>query len=349
MQMKAFAAKIVDSLRPSRLRRNMRHNWPYLALFVVVVIPLLWMALAIAVRGHMFSFTGGAPTPDELKIFLTFIGGGLATAVTMFGALLTRTHNARERRRMQLEAVLKAFDYMPKRPADRISGALSAMVMLGQKQVALRVLEAAWKRGEVDSEAATWVLGQIMREDLDSDAFDREYLDPSAVEEASALLLIHADELTDRSRELTYSFPGDMDTNWQRQLPRGAKNNVLKASARVLLSQNRQWWSPKGRMPSFPTRVWLDCINHEYDPVIRSSAAVLLKALRSCFPEAEVAGAPELAQKVDVALQSQKALSRHEEVPEGYTVLAQQILKKFNADTAWQQEAGYRFSLSISS
>lgn len=231
---------------------------------------------------------------------------------------------------MQLEAVLKAFDYMPDRPADRISGALSAMVLLGQKQVALRVLATAWEKREVGPGTATWVLGQILRTDSDSDAPDREYLDPSAVDEASTLLLIHARGLTAPSPAGAYSFPGDMDEKWHRTLSPEVKDNVLKASVYVLLSRDRSWWSSGGKMPYFPTRVWLDCIARDFDPAIRSSAAVLLRALRNCFPDVEVADAPGLAQKVDAALRSKKALAHEEEVPQKYKDLANEISTKFS-------------------
>jgi hypothetical protein len=66
-----------------RVRRS--RNWPYLALLVFIVMPL----------------------------FLTFIGGGLATATTVFAALLTREHNAPERRRLRLETVIKSLESLP--------------------------------------------------------------------------------------------------------------------------------------------------------------------------------------------------------------------------------------------
>ena len=80
-----------------RVRRT--GNWPYLALLVFIVIPLLWMGYSLAVRSGMFGFSSvsasNAPTSDQVKLFLTFIGGGLATAATLFAALFTRAQHAR--------------------------------------------------------------------------------------------------------------------------------------------------------------------------------------------------------------------------------------------------------------
>jgi len=270
-----------------RARRS--RNWPYLALLVFIVIPLLWIAYSMAVRSGMFGFSNvpssNAPSSDQVKLFLTFIGGGLATAATLFAALFTREHNIRERRRLRLETVLKSLDCLPAETPLRMAGVLSTMVLLGQHRIAIRVLEAVWKSGNVDDGTATWLIGQVLTGDSTyGDPFDGDRTDEAAINEAAALLADHADQLTDKSM---YYFPGHFLEQWrtEKELPDIAKGNLLLAMGRILVSRDKDWWSPSGGPPAWPTKVLVECAENERVQSIRSSAAVLLGALHDCFPD----------------------------------------------------------------
>ncbi len=292
-----------------RLRQT--RNWPYLALLILVVLPLLWIAYSLAVRSGMFKLSG-APSSEQVKLFLTFIGGGLATAATLFAALFTREHNMRERQRLRLEAVLKSLDSLPtetQRP--RMAGVLSTMVLLGQQRLAIRVLEPAWEGGEVDHGTATWLIGQILTGDAPyGDPAGNDHTDETSINEAAALLARHAHQLTD---ENMYYCPGHFMRRWktEKELPARAKHNLLLAMGRMLASRDKKWWCPSGDPPRWPTTVLVECAEHEDDRSIRLSAAVLLAALYDHFPAqfADHLPADKLASILKQAAEAEQATS----------------------------------------
>lgn len=306
-------------------RARTTRNWPYLALLAFVVLPLLWMAYSLAVRSGMFGFSevpsSQAPSSGQVTLFLTFIGGGLATAVTLFGALFTREHNLRERRRLRLEAVLKSVDSLPVRSQARMAGVLSTYLLLGQPRIAIRVLEPAWKEGAVDHGTATWVIGQVLTgEGAYGEASEEDFPDEAAINEAAALVADQADQLMD---DRMYYFPGHFLRQWstERELPAEAKDSLLLAMGRMLASRDKRWWSRDGNPPAWPTIVLLECAESERVASVRSSAAVLLAALHDCFPQQFAgilpAGALESIQK--------QAVEAPGSVPADYLSLADKI------------------------
>lgn len=292
-----------------RLRQT--RNWPYLALLIFIVLPMLWIAYSLALRSGMFKFSG-ASSSGQVKLFLTFIGGGLATAATLFAALFTREHNIRTRQRLRLEAVLKSLDSLPaesRRP--RMAGVLSTMVLLGQQRIAIRVLEPAWECGEVDRGTATWLVGQILTGNASyGDSDDNDHSDETSINEAAALLARHAYQLTD---ENMYYFPGHFMRHWrtEKKLSPRAKNSLLLAMGRMLVSRDKKWWCPSGDPPHWPTTVLVECAEHEGDRSIRSAAAVLLAALSKHFPAqfADHLSADELASIMKLAAEAEEATS----------------------------------------
>jgi hypothetical protein len=261
-------------------------NWPYLALLVCIILPLLWIAFSLAVRSGMFGWSG-KPTSEELKLLLTFIGGGLATSASIVAALFTREHNARERQRLRLETVIKSLELLPVGARPRVAGVLSTMVLLGQQRIAIRVLEPAWEEGMVDGAAATWLIGQVLTGDgTDGSHLDGDRPDEATINEAALLLASNADQLTDVKTGMYY-FPGHFLRRWitKKQLPYRAKDNLLLAMGKMLVSRGKDWWCPNGDLPVWPTTVLVECAEKEPLRVIQSSAAVLLAALHYCFPE----------------------------------------------------------------
>ena len=310
-----------------RVRRT--RNWPYLALLVFIVLPMLWIAYSLAVRSGMFGFSG-APSSEQVKLFLTFIGGGLATAVTLFGALFTREHNIRERRRLRLEAVLKSLESLPVQSQARMAGVLSTMVLLGQPRIAIRVLEPAWKDGAVDHGTATWVIGQVLTgEGAYGEPSEGDCSDEAAINEAAALLANQADQLMD---ERMYYFPGHFLRQWStdRELPAEAKDSLLLAMGRMLASRDKSWWSLDGYPPAWPTAVLLECAESERVPSVRSSAAVLLAALHDCFPQrfADILPARRLESIRKQAVEAPGS------VPADYLLLADKIRADWGTSTS---------------
>ncbi|EID52840.1 hypothetical protein [Saccharomonospora xinjiangensis] len=265
---------------------RLRRNWPYLALLVLVALPLLWIAGALAARSGMFVFEGTV-APEQVQVFLTFVGGGLATAATVFGALLTREHNARERRRLRLDNVLRGLESMPEEASvqSRVAGILSTMVLLGQERVALRVLEPAWQSGNVDAATATWCIGQIITgEGAERDYLEGDRTDPTAVNEAAVLLREHSDKLVDSHG---YYFPGHFLHEWttKQPLPLKVKDNILRSIGTMLRCHDRRWWFPDGRIPIWPTEVLMKCVERDSSTSVQASAALLVGSLYEVNPE----------------------------------------------------------------
>jgi hypothetical protein len=263
------------------------HNWLYLLFMVIIVVPLLTMAVSLALRAGMVSGVprSNAPSSGQIELYLTFVTGGLASAATLLAALFTRDHNMRERRRLRLETVLKSLDALPAQTLPRIAGVLSAMVLLGHQRVAVRVLEPLWERGEVDPGTATWLVGQVLAGDRTyDDANDADRVDEAAINEAAALLASHVDQLTDKRM---YYFPGHFLRQWltDKELPYSAKDDLLLTMGKMLVSQGKDWWSPHGDLPLWPTIVLVECAEHDRVRSIRSAAAVLLAALYDRFRE----------------------------------------------------------------
>jgi hypothetical protein len=310
-----------------------RHSgtWPYLALLFLIVLPLLWMAAALAVRSGLLGLSG-RPTDEQVKIFLTFIGGGLATAATVFTALLTREHNARERRRLRLETVVKSLEALPPNAQSRVGGVLSTMVLLGQQRIALRVLEPAWKDRAVDDGTATWLIGEVLTGgSAHSGYLDGDLTNEAAINEAAALLATHADHLTDTN---LYYFPGHFMTRWrtEKELPHSAKDNLVLAMGRMLVSRKKEWWCPEGDLPAWPTNVLMECAETETDREVRDSAAVLVAALHDCFP-AGAHGCFTPARWAPVLARADAAV-RRESVPADYRTLAARIRRDWHAAEA---------------
>jgi hypothetical protein len=268
--------------------RAARRRWlgylPYLGLGLLIVLPLWVMATLLAIRAGMFRLSG-TPSSAQTSVFLTFIGGGLATAATVLGALFTWQHNRRERHRLVMDTVIRSLDCLE--GESRVVGVLSSIILLSQPRVALRVLAPLWKMGQVDDETATWLIGKVLNPDTalmgtgDGDPIDR-----ATVEEAAVLLREHAASLTNEG-ERSFSFPGYFKDKWGTEpgLPPDAKAHMLIAMGTMLASRGKDWWGCDGRCPKWPTQVLVQCARSDPDPEIKSAAAVLLTELYSHFPD----------------------------------------------------------------
>lgn len=268
------------------LSGGFRRNWPYLALLVFIVLPLGLIALMLAVRSGLFNGRG-TPNSESIKVFVAFIGGGLATAATVFGWLLTREHNERERWRLRMEAVLKSLESLPAGEQPRLAGALSTIVLLGQPRIATRVLGPAWEKGSVDPGTATWLVGQVLAgSGASSYLMDGDRPDEAAINEAAALLKRHSGELAEEGVRGP-NFPGYFFRRWttRKELPFPAKEDILLTIGGMLLTRDKGWWCPGGKVPVWPTEVLVECARDDSDPIVRKSAAVLLEALDDSCPD----------------------------------------------------------------
>ncbi|MEV4751978.1 hypothetical protein AB0K21_36955 [Streptosporangium sp. NPDC049248] len=329
-------AATTDRIGVRNVWQYLRHNWPYLLLFFFIAVPMYWIAAALTIRSKLYSPFGGMPTSDQVSIFQTFIGGGLATAATLFGALLTRSHNRREHRRLQLQAVLESLKSLPEREIKgRMSGVFPAMVMLGQQNVALRALDEAVNKDFLSMDTVVWIIDEILNSGYKFSRVggDGDFIDTGVADEAASLLHKYAENglLTQTSPRDVW-FPGYFFRgNWNRTMTFYSKDFTLRASAHTLLSQEKGWWSKaaSSQLPDFPTKTWIDCAKRDFEPTIRSAATILLDALITSFPESPGAS----KEKVQLRNSAKKAVAKRKrritDVPQEYHELAYKIRNKW--------------------
>jgi hypothetical protein len=283
----------------SRAARTMYRAWKRhshmlpMALLTSLILLLSWIVLLAALRSGLFGWSGSL-SADEIKVFPILVVGGLGTAATLFAQLITRDHSKREQHRQRLETIIKSLESLPAQASKpHMAGVLSTMVLLGQQRVAIRVLGPAWDQDRVDDGTATWVIDQVITATHGDDA---------AIGEASVLLFNRAHRLIDVEQG-TYYFPGHFMRRWstERELPHDAKDNLLQAMGKMLVSRDKTWWCPDGYPPEWPTKVLMECAENDSDSIISSSAAVLFAALHDCFP-APIRAAVFSAKRIDPIL-----------------------------------------------
>ncbi|MDG6103339.1 hypothetical protein Daura_36415 [Dactylosporangium aurantiacum] len=279
-----------------------------------------------------------------MRTYLTFIGGGLATAATLYGALLTKSHNRLEHRRLQLNAVLASLQSLPEGDVKaRLSGVLPTMVLLGQQRVALRALDPIVESKSANMDSVAWVIDQIMNGDQLLDLVDGDRSDPGIVNETASLLCKYAEQgrLTRKEPQdvwfPTYFYPGG---HWNRALPAYAKELTLRATAHTLLSQEPDWWSKHagGELPDFPTKTWTECAKRDFDRKTQSEAVALLDALLNRFPESE---------RKDVDLAPTASLTSQPRDKIDLRINAKKIIAKRKRDLSPVSDAIYKLAAEI--
>lgn len=268
------------------------------------------MAAIMAIRAGMFSISG-KPQDDQINVFLTFIGGGLATAATVLGALFTWEHNRRERRRLGLDTAINSLSYLNKGAQPQVAGVLASMMLLGQPHIAIRVLAPAWDEKQVEAGTATWLIGQVLPGGrARAGIADGDLADNTVMSEASALLLRHAEELTGEQPR-SYCFPDQFFQQWRTKpkLPKQIKIYLLAVAGRMLASRDMHWWWRDGHPPDWPTGMLEECAIFDDDEEIRWSATILLSVLYSCnrkYFEKKYTQPGPLAARLDYRLLAQR-------------------------------------------
>lgn len=323
----------------------LRKNWPFVALVVFVVMPLYWMAVNLAVSAGMFGFTNAShSTVNQVQMFMAFIGGGLASAATVFGALLTKQQNEHQEWRQNCEAVNAGLQSLSPGPS-RVAGVLTNTVELGKPGVAVRVLDPVWRLGDVDAATATWIIDQVLvRADERSDVPRRERPSPATLREVAVILLEHAEDgdLTEAGHPRHYYIPDSLSETLNPALPPEVQSLLLLTTAYVLLSQEWQWWcDDRERPPRWPQALWISCVRSAGygatapagQPPIGMKAAVLLTGLH----------ARRIAEQVVNGIDTKSwtfywdAKSRFDNKLGEYLKLARQISEKWGQGEVWRE------------
>lgn len=275
------------------LKKN-RRLIPFAFLAIFVILPLLWIGLCLTIRSGIYLPWGNTskntPDPNLMRMFLIFIGGGLATAVTLIASLLTYDHNRLERerlrehsqeeeRRLMLDLAIRDLELMSINKQAKIAGALANMVELGHTDMALRTLEPIWHTKQVDAGTATWLIDQV----LEKEEKNGNKQSP-AINEAITLLKVHAASLTDSKRHM-WGWPPHL-YHWDPELSEYAKREILMAATLLITSQSKSWWQfGEHNDLRAPVRL-LSEATADKDIHISAAASNILDSLAACCPEA---------------------------------------------------------------
>jgi hypothetical protein len=123
---------------------------PWLALVVLLLVPLYAVSTALVIRSGLFDPQDRSISDEEIKALWAFIAAGLATGGTVVGLLLTRSYNERTLQQTTLDTVVKGLELLVNDDGSyarkaKIAGALAALVHLGHPVIAMRVLTAVWQ------------------------------------------------------------------------------------------------------------------------------------------------------------------------------------------------------------
>jgi hypothetical protein len=217
--------------------RKAKATWPWLVLALFLLLPIYAISASLAVRSGLFDLRDRTVSDREIQAIWTLVASGIATAVTLIGLLLTRSHNQRMLERTSLDTVVKGLELILGHegryaPRARVAGALAALVHLGHPVIAMRTLNAAWEDNAVDTDTATWLISEVMS----AGSKDSKI-------EASVLLSSRASELCVDSDPPRVSWPANLSDEWRTDLPIDARLTIVITILEVLLSRDVKWWA----------------------------------------------------------------------------------------------------------
>jgi hypothetical protein len=265
---------------------------PWLALAVLLIIPLYALTISFAIRSGIFDFSDRDISNEEFRGLWAFIAAGIGTAATIIGVLLTKSHNERtlafqedlEARklaaqkesdtRLALETVVRGLELLvvgdgTYAPKARIAGSLATLVHLGHPAIAMRTLAVVWEEDRVDVRTACWLISEVFRTGSEVSR-----------NEAAILLLQHADSLTIKAQPNYYAWPDVLVDEWLTDLPVEARLRILTAFVKVVLSQELPWWASRWWFFAYLDEV----VQRDPDPAVTDSAVQLLRAFFHAIP-----------------------------------------------------------------
>ena len=189
----------VDATTRPSLRTLLRRHWLPVAFVVLLLIPLYLLLLSVVVRSDLLRFWGEPFTNEQFQALFAFLGVALGVVATTLTALLAKANNDRnlaqkeatERRaaalkeegdrrmlvetresnnRQKLDSAIQVLNLIKnddKYAGKAVNGAaIATLVVLGYPVIAMRTLQAALHEHAVDSASATWVIDQVLAQNL---------------------------------------------------------------------------------------------------------------------------------------------------------------------------------------
>ena len=254
----------------------MRPSAAWLALFLLVIIPILLFSVFIGIRSGLFHSSAKPLTSDELKAFWTFAGVGITAAVSVTGYMITNNQEKKNQHRLALDTTVSGLRLVTNQegtgyaPMAAVAGALATLINLDQPTIAMRALFAAWRDGAIDSASAVWLVSEIMRVN-----------DGKIQLEAARLLSEQADSLCGHNPG-EFSWPPTLFEQWIPSMPLDARIYVICALLKTLISKPLSWWDESESI-GWAIATLDEAILKDSSPYVGSLAAnsldVLLKAI----------------------------------------------------------------------
>ena len=204
----------------------------------------------------------------------------LGTTASIAGTWITKQHDDRTDARLTLETVTTSLNLIGQSggyaPSAQVAGALATLIHLDHPVIAIRSLRAAWLDQVVDTETATWLIGEV----LDSGRNESQC-------EAARLLFSKASALCGPLRGSDRAFdihwPYRLYGRWPFQLPLDARMDVLRTLMAMLLSKPYSSWRRTGYY-------WIialldDALIRDRDPSLCAEAGYLQNVLLQTIPD----------------------------------------------------------------
>ena len=271
-------------VRETRPATRIRQHWLSIAFVVLLVVPLYVLLVSVVARSGLLRFWGDPFTTEEFKALFAFLGVALGVVASTLAALLTKANNDRtlaqreesDRRaaaqkeeseqrifvqtresasRQRLDTAIQVLNLI--KNDDQYAGkavtgaAISTLVVLGYPVIAMRTLQAAMSERIVDSASATWVIDQVLSENLRpatgalggaGSPVGRSEPLPSR-EEAAELLYEHVSDLTRDDDPGAFDWPSCASANWPVGLTQQCGWVLMAALLRLLVSRPASWWT----------------------------------------------------------------------------------------------------------
>lgn len=256
-----------------------------LTLLLSGFVVLLW-------RIGVFDLPKDDPGAKAFAAVLALVGGLVAAVLTFVGVLLKLAFDARtlelqreteERqleaeRRQRVSTCIQAVQLIGPSSGKESSqsqraGALFALANLGQLDFALALLGPMWSNQEVTSSTAIWLI-------------DRALQDPeeNIQRPAAALLSANAERL--KTPEGDFEWPSCLDQGWMPELSGYAREDIVEALLRCLVSSSRNTWDRTA--VNYVTVLLSEVMEKDDNESIRAGAILALQALLEEYYEEDV-------------------------------------------------------------
>jgi hypothetical protein len=266
-----MTAKTQDVIKQTEGPRRLD---PVVAQVSVVLVLLFAASVVLFWQIGAFDVDEQGSNAQVLAAVLGLVGVLVTAALTFIGVLLKHSIDARTLQqtaetegRLRLETSIRAVELLTEdgKPAlpTRQAGALFVLANLNQLDFAYALLGQVWTKREISPGAAVWVVNHLL-----------VHGDKSLQVEAAVLLDANADTL---ATSAGYEYPDCVNLAWSNDLPAGAREYLVSALAKALVSQPLVDWDDESLNAMV---VQLDLVRRiDKTPYIANGAIVCLDAL----------------------------------------------------------------------